>query len=72
MQEGVIMEEMLRKIAEADAEAVEMLLNAVLARYGERYPDWEISTMSVRKDEDKAKQIDAIIRRLEYMKTIKK
>ena len=66
------MEEMLRKIAEADAEAVDTLLTAVLVRYGELYPDWEVCTMSVRKDEDKAKQIDAIIRRLEYMKTMKK
>ena len=71
MQEGVIMEEILRKIAQADGEAVDTLLTAVLARYGELYPDWEVCTMSVRKDEDKAKQIDAIIRRLEYMKTMK-
>ena len=66
------MEEMRQKIVQADAEAVDTLLTAVLARYGELYPDWEICTMSVRKDEDKAKQIDAIIRRLEYMKTMKK
>ena len=66
------MEEMRQKIAQADAEAVDTLLTAVLARYGELYPDWEICTMFVRKDEDKAKQIDAIIRRLEYMKTMKK
>ena len=66
------MEEMRQKIAQADAEAVDTLLTAVLASYGELYPDWEICTMSVRKDEDKAKQIDAIIRRLEYMKTMKK
>ena len=72
MQEGVLMEEMRQKIAQADAEAVDTLLTAVLARYGELYPDWEICTMSVRKDEDKAKQIDAIIRRLEYMRTMKK
>ena len=72
MQEGVLMEEMRQKIAQADAEAVDTLLTAVLARYGELYPDWEVCTMSVRKDEDKAKQIDAIIRRLEYMKTMKK
>ena len=71
MQEGVLMEEMRQKIAQADAEAVDTLLTAVLARYGELYPDWEVCTMSVRKDEDKAKQIDAIIRRLEYMKTMK-
>ena len=72
MQEGVLMEEMLQKIAQADVETVDTLLTAVLARYGELYPDWEICTMSVRKDEDKAKQIDAIIRRLEYMRTMKK
>ena len=37
MQEGVTMEEMLRKIAQADAETVDTMLTAVLARYGELY-----------------------------------
>ena len=62
------MERMLPRIAGANEEEVEILLAAVLARYGELYPDWEISTISLRKDEDRAKQLDRTIRMLESMK----
>ena len=62
------MEEMLRKISTANEEEVDILLTAVLARYGELYPDWEISTISIRRAEDRAEQIDRTIRMLEWMK----
>ena len=62
------MEEILRKVSTANEEEVEMLLTAVLARYGELYPDWEISTISLRRGEDRAEQLDRTIRMLEYMK----
>ena len=42
------MDEILRKVSTANEEEVDMLLTAVLARYGELYPDWEISTISLR------------------------
>ena len=62
------MERMLPRIAVANEEEVEILLAAVLARYGELYPDWEISTISLRRDEDRAVQLDRTIRMLESMK----
>ena len=49
-------------------EEVDILLTAVLARYGELYPDWEISTISIRRAEDRAEQIDRTIRMLQRMK----
>ena len=65
---GVGMEEILRKVSTANEEETEMLLTAVLARYGELYPDWEISTISLLRGEDRAEQLDRTIRMLEYMK----
>ena len=62
------MERMLPRIAVANEEEVDALLTAVLARYGELYPDWEISTISLRRDEDRAVQLDRTIRMLESMK----
>ena len=62
------MEEILRKVSTANEEEVDMLLTAVLARYGELYPDWEISTISLRRGEDRAEQLDRTIRMLEFMK----
>ena len=62
------MERILARVATADAEEVEALLTAVLTRYGELYPDWEISTISLRKDQDRAKQLDKTIQMLEKMK----
>ena len=62
------MEEILRKVSTANEEETEMLLTAVLARYGELYPDWEISTISLLRGEDRAEQLDRTIRMLEYMK----
>ena len=62
------MEELLRKISTANEETAEILFTAVLARYRELYPDWEISTISLRRCEDKAEQLDRMVRMLEYMK----
>ena len=62
------MEGLLKRISAANEDEVEVLLKAVLARYGQLYPDWEISTISVRRDRDRAKQLDNTIRMLEQMK----
>ena len=62
------MEEILKKIARADQSEASKLLEAVLRRYAELYPDWDVGTISVQKNEDRKKQLDAIIRVLESMK----
>ena len=62
------MEEILQKIARADEAQASELLEAVLRRYAELYPDWDVGTISVQKSKDPKKQLDDTIRVLESMK----
>lgn len=62
------MDELLEKIAQADEYEVEELLKAILRRYAEVFPDWEVSTVSLHKGADRKEQIDRIIKMLESMK----
>ena len=57
------------KIAQADTLEIEMLLNAVLMRYAQLFPDWEICTISLQQDCDRNEQLDRIIDMLQKMKT---
>ena len=63
------MQYIIEEIQKANADAIEDLLKAVLARYRVLYPDWEVSTVSVLKSEDRNEQLDRIIEMLEKMKT---
>ena len=44
------------------------VLDAVLFRYRELYPQWDISLITVDKREDKNEQLDAVIQMLQNMK----
>ena len=57
-------------ITQADCNLIEQLLNLVLYRYEELYPDWEISTVSVQKSTDQNEQLDRMIAALQAMKRI--
>lgn len=59
---------LFEEIARADSTEIEMLLKAVLERYGELYPDWEISTVSLQKSADTEEQLDRMIAMLQKMK----
>ena len=63
------MENLIAQIGRADGAQIEKLLNAVLRRYGELYPDWEVSTVTVEKTQNRSEQLDLIIALLEKMKT---
>lgn len=67
---GEGMDELLERIAQAREYEIADVLTAVLRRYGELFPDWEICTIAVNKNEDKVEQIDCIIDMLEKMKTL--
>lgn len=58
----------IHEISRAKAEELDELLQAVLKRYREVYPDWEIITVSLEKAVDKKEQQDRIIRLMEKMK----
>ena len=62
------MDELFEKIAQADEYEVEELLKAILRRYAEVFPDWEVSMVSLHKGADRKEQIDRIIKMLESMK----
>ena len=63
------MQNITENIARADAAQIGDLLDAVLKRYGELYPDWDICTFSLCKQEDRDQQIDAAIRILQRMRS---
>ena len=64
------MDDLLEQIALVKENEIGDVLSAVLRRYGVLFPEWEISTVSVNKSEDRSEQIDRIIEMLEKMKTL--
>jgi len=61
---------MLQEIKNAKPEEMEDILQAVMERYRQIYPDWEIMFLSLDKKENRNAQIDAVIKLLEQMKKI--
>ena len=59
---------MIEKIKKAEPEELNDILLAVLERYREVFPDWEIMTLSLEKAVDKNEQLDRVIDLLERMK----
>ena len=55
-------------IKKAEPEELNDILLAVLARYREVFPNWEVMTVSLEKAGDKNEQMDRLIGLLENMK----
>jgi len=55
-------------IAQANAGELEKALQAVLSRYGELYPDWAVTTVSIDRKRQRNEQLDAMMRMLETLK----
>ena len=64
------MDTLLVRIADIGEHEIADVLAAVLRRDGELFPEWEISTFSLCKNEDKNEQINRMIGMLEKMKTL--
>ena len=62
------MHDIYNNISQVGIAEIEELTKAVLKRYSELFPDWEISTISVHKHTDHNTQIDSIIDALRSMK----
>ena len=62
------MKEILEKIGSADGNQIQALLMAVLRRYGQLYPDSEISVISLEKNGNQNSRLDDMIRLLQNMK----
>ncbi len=59
----------LQIIRTANAQSLEPILKALLSRYAEVFPQWEISVITLDKQKDRNDQIDAVIAVLENMKS---
>ena len=63
------MGDLIGEIAKTDAVQIEEVMRAVVKRYGELFPDWEVSMISLDRKADRSKQIDEMIAMLQSMKT---
>ena len=59
---------LLKRIGRATVYEIQDILQAVLSRYRQLYPDWDINVMSLEKKESKNQQLESIIALLESMK----
>ena len=62
------MTDLVQQIYKATEEELQDIWTAVRMRYGEVFPDWEITMISVEKIGDRNGQIDRMIKNLESMK----
>ena len=62
------MESVISHIQRANGEELDIYRKEVLARYAVLYPNWEVSTVSIEKCEDRNEQIDRMIQILEKCK----
>lgn len=60
--------DLLERIKTAKSEEINDLVTAVLARYRELFPDWDISIVSIEKNGDRNEQLDSIITLIEKLK----
>ena len=63
------MQQLMEKIAHLEAGQIGEVLDSVLERYGELFPNWEISTISLDKTRDRNEQLSRVIALLESMKS---
>lgn len=63
------MQEILTKIAQADAYEAEVLLEAIWKQYCALHTDWELSILTLQKSTDPNEQLDRIIEMLVKRKT---
>lgn len=58
----------LKRIQKATATECEAVLKAVLRRYPEVFPDWEVFVFAIEKTQERDGQIDQAIRLLESIR----
>ena len=58
----------IQEISQARDFEIEEMMTALLKRYKEVFPNWEVSVVSIEKTGDRNKQIDEVIQLLEKLK----
>ena len=64
------MEDIYEEIAKISVFEINDVLDAVVSRYSELFPDWEIGTYSIEKKGNRNEQIDRMISFMEKLKTL--
>ena len=67
---GETMSDLEERILMADDREIAVALKAVLQRYAELFPDWEMITVSLEKAKDKNAQLDREIAFLQGLKEL--
>jgi hypothetical protein len=62
------MHDLLAGIAQSNEAEISDLLQAVIRRYAQLFPQWELGTISIEKSGDRNAQIDQMILVLQSMK----
>lgn len=60
--------QVLKQIAKVEPERIQAVLEAIMQRYDELFPDWEINFFSIPKSADRNAHIDQAIRMLQSFK----
>ena len=60
--------DLLERIKTVKSEEINDLVTAVLARYRELFPDWDINIISIERKDNKNEQLDSIIAMIEKLK----
>ena len=60
--------EIIAQINQVSQEEIQDVMQAVLARYRQLYPQWDISVLSIEKGESRNDQLDRTIELLNKMK----
>ena len=58
----------IQEISQAQDFEIEEMMTALVKRYRELYPDWEVRVISLEKKDDRNRQIDEVIQFLEKLK----
>lgn len=58
----------LKKVKKIEKNEIDQIMQAVLARYRELFPEWEVSIISFEKGSDRNTDIDRMIAFLRKMK----
>ena len=62
------MSKTIQAISQARDFEIEEMMDALLQRYQELFPDWEVSVISLEKKGDRNRQIDEVIQFLKKLK----
>ena len=62
------MNQLIERIKTSDSDEIELIMQAVLVRYRELFPEWDVNVISLEKTMDRNAQLDQMIALIERLK----